>query len=103
MSKLPEVSVRILKMCESSGNEQFFVRLVRNDATNGKLAHYGILEHSCWQTKHLDKDTCLDRAWFDASYLARFVGLSTMDEVEIVGLSEEEKEKMKKAVTHRLG
>lgn len=90
-------------MCESSGNEQFYVRLFRNDAEKGKLFTNAILEHSCWQTKHLDKKECLERAWFDASYLARFVGLSTMDDVKIIGLEDDEKEILKKAMIRRLG
>lgn len=92
MKKLADVEVKIVKMCESSGNEQFFVRLVRTDTADTSIYSQNILEHSCWQTKNLDKNECLSRAWFDASYLARFVGLKSMDGVIIVNLDDSEKE-----------
>lgn len=90
MKKLVEVDVQIIKMRESSGNEQFFVRQVRNDSQSGRLSMRGTLVHSCWQTKHLDKAKCLSRAWFDASFVAGFVGLGSMDEVILIGLDDEE-------------
>ncbi len=87
--KLEDVSVRILKMKESSGNEQFFIQLIRTDIKGG-FTSCNNLDHSCWQTKNLNKEECLSRAWFDASFLARFVGLDSMDDVKLVGLNEEE-------------
>jgi len=99
MKKLEEVDVRIVKMRESSGNEQIFVRLVRNDGSKSAFCTSSILEYSCWQTKHLDKQQCLERAWFDASMLARFVGLENMDSVQILGLNEDEEDILKKSIT----
>lgn len=94
MKKLENMEVTICKMSESSGNEQFYVRLVRTD----EKTHGSILEYDCFQTKHLDKKECLERAWFTASMLARFCGLSSMDEVILRGLNEEESEIIKKAL-----
>ena len=95
--RLKDVSVRILKMKESSGNEQFFIQLVRNDIKGG-FGSCNHLEHSCWQTKDFKKEECLSRAWFDASFLARFVGLETMDEVLLVGLDESEEKTLKSSL-----
>lgn len=81
-------------MSESSGNEQFYVRLVRTD----EKEHGSVLEYYCFQTKTLDKTQCLERAWFSASMVARFAGLSSMDEVKLQGFSEEETAIIKKAM-----
>lgn len=88
--KIAELEVQIVKMKESSGNEQFFIRMIRNDSAKKSLFDQPTLEHSCWQTKNLSREECLSRAWWDASYLARFVGLNSMEEVKIIGLEEEE-------------
>lgn len=103
MEKLTNMYVKILKMRESSGNEQVFVRLVRNDVPKKSFCNAGILEHSCWQTKHLDKEECLKRAWFDASYLIKFVGSTTMDDVVIVGCDEDETAILKSSLALALG
>ena len=95
MKKLDNVEVHICKMKESSGNEQFYVRLVRTD----EKTHGSILEYDCFQTKHLEKEECLNRAWFSASMLARFSGLSSMDDIKIFALSTEETEIIKKALS----
>lgn len=94
MKKLDNVEVTICKMSESSGNEQFYVRLVRTD----EKEHGSVLEYYCFQTKTLDKTQCLERAWFSASMVARFAGLSSMDEVKLQGFSEEETAIIKKAM-----
>ena len=94
MKKLDSLEVRICKMNESSGNEQFYVRLVRTD----EKIHGSILEYDCFQTKNLDKKECLERAWFSASMLARFCGLSSMEEVIFKSLTDEEAEIIKKAL-----
>ena len=93
MKKLDSLEVSICKMNESSGNEQFYVRLVRTD----EKTHGSILEYDCFQTKNLDRKECLERAWFSASMLARFCGLSSMEEITLVGLTHEETEVIKKA------
>lgn len=92
--KLDHLEVHICKMKESSGNEQFYVRLVRTD----EKTHGSILEYDCFQTKHLDKKECLERSWFSASMIARFCGLSSMDEVKILNTTEEETEIIKNAL-----
>ena len=94
MKKLANLEVSICKMKESSGNEQFYVRLVRTD----EKLHGSILEYDCFQTKHLDKTECLNRDWFSTSMLARFCGLSSMEEVTLNGLTEDETEIIKKAL-----
>jgi len=95
--KLKDVTVRILKMKESSGNEQFFIQLIRTDIKGGFFST-NHLNHSCWQTKNLKKEECLSRAWFDASFLARFVGLESMEEVKLVGFEDEEIETLKQSL-----
>lgn len=94
MKKLDILEVHICKREESSGNEQFFVRLSRTD----EKTHGSILEYNCFQTKHLEKKECLDRAWFSASMVARFVGLSSMDEVILQNFTVEETDIIKKAL-----
>ena len=94
MKKIDNLQVSICKLVESSGNEQFYVRLVRTD----EKSHGSILEYDCFQTKHLSKEECLSRAWFSASIVARFCGLSSMDEVNLYNLSEDEIVLIKKAM-----
>ena len=94
MKKLDNLEVSICKMNESSGNEQFYVRLVKTDEN----IHGSILDYDCFQTKNLDKKECLERAWFSASMVARFCGLSSMEEVVLNGLSEEETQIIKKSL-----
>lgn len=94
MKKLEVLEVRICKMEESSGNKQFFVQLVRTD----EKFHGAVLDYNCFQTKHFDKNECLDRAWFSASMLARFAGLQSIDEVLLYNLTDEETETIKKAL-----
>ena len=94
MKKLDNLEVSICKMKESSGNEQFYVRMARTD----EKTHGSILEYECFQTKHLDKKECLERAWFSTSMLARFCGLSSMEEVILRGFTDEETEIIKKAL-----
>ncbi len=94
MKRLEVLEVRICKMSESSGNDQFYVRLVRTD----EKTHGSHLDYNCFQTKHFDRKECLERAWFTASMVARFAGLSSMDEVILRGLTEEETETIKKAL-----
>ena len=81
-------------MKESSGNEQFYVNLVRTD----DKSHGSVLNYDCHQTKNLDKKECLERAWFSASMLARFCGLASMEEVRLKNLTDEETEIIKKAL-----
>ncbi len=95
--KLEDVSVRILKMKESSGNEQFFIQLIRTDIKGGFFST-NHLDHSCWQTKDFKKEECLSRAWFDASFLARFVGLESMEEIVLVGIDEDEEKTLKESL-----
>ena len=84
---LKNVKVIIVKMVESSGNEQFFCRMVREDAKGIDA----VLEHSCFQTKYGAKEECLKQAWFSASFLARWCGFKMLH-VELIGFNEEEVE-----------
>lgn len=99
--RIEVVDVKIVKMCESSGNEQFFVRAVRNDCGNDPFGTSSILEYACWQTQknNLSKKECLERAWFDAGFLARFVGLKSINEIVLVNMDDEETEILKKSAT----
>lgn len=101
LDRLDKVEVEVVRMRESSGNEQFFVRLTRNDSGQGLFATSGTLTHACFQTQknNLTKEECLSMAWFEAGMVARFVGLKSMSEVVIIGLSEEDKELMMKTRT----
>lgn len=94
MKKLENLEVIICKMKESSGNEQFYVRMRRTD----EKSHGSILDYDCFQTKHLDKEECLNRAWFSASIVARFCGLTSMEEIKLWGISEEESTVLKKSL-----
>ena len=94
MKKLDNLEVSICKMSESSGNDQFYVNLVRTD----EKKHGSTLNYDCFQTKNLDKKECLERAWFTASMLARFCGLSSMEEVTLKNLTDEETEIIKQAL-----
>lgn len=99
--RIEVVDVKIVKMCESSGNEQFFVRAVRNDCGNDPFGTSSILEYACWQTQknNLSKKECLERAWFDAGFLARFVGLKSINEIVLVNMDDEETEILKNSTT----
>lgn len=99
--RIAAIDVKIVKMCESSGNEQFFVRLARNDMGDDPFSTSSILEYSCWQTikNNLSKKECLERAWFDAGFLARFSGLKSIHEIILVGMDDEETEILKNATT----
>lgn len=99
MQMMPNVEVQIVKMRESSGNEQFFVRMFRTDHDEGIFCIEGMLEYRCYQTKFLEKEKCLERAWFDASYLARWVGFKTMDSVKLIGVNAEETEILKNSLS----
>jgi hypothetical protein len=94
MKKLDSLEVKICKMSESSGNDQFYVNLVRTD----EKTHGSTLNYDCYQTKHLDRKECLERAWFTASMVARFCGLSSMEEVTLVELTDEETKIIKEAL-----
>lgn len=91
MTKIENIQVKITKMTESSGNIQFFVRMQRTDVS-GRDFLSGMLEYQCFQTKNIPIDQCLQNAWFAASFLARFVGLNSMQEVILENMTDEEKE-----------
>ena len=93
MKKLDILAVNICKMSESSGNDQFYVNLVRTD----EKKHGSKLNYSCFQTKHFSHQECLERAWFTASMLARFCGLSSMDEIKLINFTDDEAIAIKKA------
>lgn len=68
--------VAIVRMEESSGNVQFFLRALRTDCTEFSLEKTGVLEYSCYQTKQgLSINECIDRAVFEAQFLLRFFDL----------------------------
>lgn len=76
MSNLPKienVTLQILRMDESSGNIQIFVRAERTDDNSSNLFQE-TLEYRCFQTKHIQYKECLSRAWFSATMLCNFFG-----------------------------
>lgn len=95
------LQVVIIKMKESSGNEQFFVQL-RHKTCESSLDINKILNHGCHQTivqrtVVRTVEQCLERAWFDASMLSKFI-FSTKEDVKILGLSEDEMNYMKQQI-----
>lgn len=73
--------VSIVKMVESSGNVQFFVRSWNFETKQA-------LEYSCHQTKYLElQNECIKRAWMDAGFLARYFGLDN-DDIEFTFFDE---------------
>lgn len=74
--------VGIVKMKESSGNVQFFVRAVRTDLSESpvEMALKGTLEYTCHQTRQgLSIKDCIKRAMFDSGYLLRFFDIKRED------------------------
>lgn len=76
-------------MKESSGNELFFVRLVKVKDDKINMIN-DCLEIACWQTSDLSKKECLERAWLDASDVAKFLNYNNMDQVELLNMTNEE-------------
>lgn len=89
---IPEISLSIIKMKESSGNIQYFAKAYRTDVKHTSAIDRiaSGLDIACWQTKSLRKTECLSRIWFDISYSARFYGIP-MEEVNLLGLTAKEK------------
>ena len=80
MSNLPKienVTLQILRMDESSGNIQIFVRAKRADDNPSKLFQE-TLEYQCFQTKHIQYKECLSRAWFRQQCYVIFLGIIQM-------------------------
>lgn len=69
-TKIENVVIKIVKMVESSGNIQFFVRATRTD--DDELFGNN-LEYQCFQTRSVrsEKD-CIDDAVFSVTFLLRF-------------------------------
>lgn len=89
LNKLPRmdnVRVEISRMTESSGNVQFFVRARRLDDSDTLFGN--ILEHQCFQTKHIDEEQCVKYALFSSTYLIKFFGQSA-DDVKLCGFTED--------------
>ena len=91
MSNLPKienVTLQILRMDESSGNIQIFVRAKRTDDNSSKLFQE-TLEYQCFQTKHMQYKECLSRAWFSATKLCNFflVSLSSLPSTYVLFVS----------------
>lgn len=92
LERLDKVDVEVVKKRESSGNEQFFVRFSRNDHNENVMGNIKKFSFACFQTlkNNLTKEECLSRAWFEAGMAARFVGLKSLNEVKIIGFTDEE-------------
>lgn len=89
-----EHKIQVVKMCESSGNIQFFVRSYNS-------GNQETLSYTCHQTKFLDADKhecliteCLKRAWWDAGMLARYFSIPN-DEIQFCLMSDDEISKIK--------
>lgn len=64
------IEIQIVKMTESSGNIQYFLRAKKLDS---KSVFDGILEYNCFQTKHgATSEKCIGDAVFGATYLLKF-------------------------------
>lgn len=74
-------SVKIQRMCESSGNVQFYVYAIDNDQDNTDIFNSNMLNFSCHQSKHYDFNTeePLERATYDATKLLKFFLLKKED------------------------
>lgn len=85
-TKIGNVVIKIVKMVESSGNVQFFVRATRTD--DDKLFGNN-LEYQCFQTRSVRSEKeCIDDAVFSVTFLLRFFGHKATD-VQFVGFSED--------------
>lgn len=95
LDRIEQLYIQILRMEESSGNIQIFVRLKRKD----DVGLFGeTLEYNCFQTKHLDYKDCLERAWFSATSVCNFIGC-TPEDIVITGLTNEDQETMKQGLS----
>jgi hypothetical protein len=70
--------VQILRMVESSGNNQFFVYAVDTEKDNKDIFNSNKLNFSCHQSKYFDfkNKEPLERATYDAMQLLNFFNLS---------------------------
>lgn len=90
LPKIENIVVQLLRMDESSGNKQVYLRAKRTDVDSDFFTIDNILEYSCFQTKHgIDLEECIQRAMFEAQFMLRFFGL-TFDDVEYARFTEEE-------------
>ena len=100
MSNLPKIeniTLQILRMDESSGNIQIFVRAKRADDNSSKLFQE-TLEYQCFQTKHIEYKECLSRAWFSATELCNFFGHHP-DDIVFYGLNESDIKTIKSSLS----
>lgn len=86
------VEIKIKKMKESSGNQQFYVGVWDLDKETD-FFDSNCLNFSCHQSKHFDMETKepVERATYDAIELLKFFGKGE-DDLVLLGLTEEEKE-----------
>ena len=84
------VEIKIKKMKESSGNQQFYVGAWDLDKESD-LFDSNCLNFSCHQSKYFDMETKepVERATYDAIQLLKFFGKKEEDLV-LLGLTEEE-------------
>lgn len=77
----PKYSVQIMRMIESSGNNQFYVYAIDNEKDNSDIFNSNKLNFSCHQSKYYDFDTKqpLERATYDAMQLLKFFNLKQGD------------------------
>lgn len=70
-------SVQIMRMVESSGNNQFFVYAIDNEKDNSDIFNSNKLNFSCHQSKHYDfcNDNPIERAVYDSIQLLKFFGI----------------------------
>ncbi len=79
-NSIDNVKTCIVRMYESSGNVQFFVRSVRTDTRE-------ILEYNCFQTKYgRTEEQCVKDALFASIFLLKFFGHTNVD---FIGFTEE--------------
>lgn len=91
IQKMENVIVEILRMNESSGNRQVYIRVKRTDCGDTSLFSLNeTLEYECHQTKHgLELEECIERAMFSVGFLLRFFGHKYSD-IKFVNFTEDE-------------
>lgn len=84
--------VQILRMVESSGNNQFFVYAIDNNKDNSNVFNCNKLNYSCYQSKYFNfnNEEPIERATYDAIQLLKFFNLTKEDLILPKNLTDEE-------------
>lgn len=107
MENMTNVEVQIVRMVESSGNQQFFVRARRLDNKDKSIFNLNnLLEYNCFQTnyngKEIPLDECIEHAMFSSSYLLKFFG-KTVDDLKLINFEKNHIEILKNSIYYDFG